>query len=86
MNFFFVGVWQVVNKVGQIYILRRLTHLFIGNPISAKPNITFDRSGKQKCVLEDDAKPSPEITQRHVLDIDAVNPNRSALNIVKTQQ
>ena len=48
-----------------------------------KPDVRVDRSGEQIGILQNYTKELPQIIQIEVPDIDAADPNGSAMNIIE---
>ena len=63
--------------------------VFYGGAIDvrrAKANVGFDGAAEQKGILEDDAEQTAEILQVDFADVDSVEQDLTALNIIEAKQ
>src|SRR5205814_10574703 len=57
---------QLANKLGEIYVLRRLLDVRILDALGAQPDIAADCSCEQKGILQDHPKPAAQPGEIHL--------------------
>ena len=56
------------------------------DPFGAELYVGFERAGEKEWVLQDDAEEPPQFLQIHFADVDAIDQNLAALDVVEAQQ
>ena len=65
---------------------RRLPHAFIVDRGIAEPDVVGNRAGKQMDVLEHQTEEAANVSHIELADVDAVNADPAALDVVEPQQ
>ena len=85
-DFFLESLGKSADEVGQVHVFGGLFDVFVGNPVRAQANVAFDRSGKQKRILQDHAEAAAEFGEVHFFYVDAVDFDRALLHVVEAHQ
>src|ERR1043165_781612 len=85
-HFSFVVILQALNKTVSVNFLRRPAHTLLGNVFTSETNIALDRSAEQKHFLKHDRKILSQRLEIPVAQINSIEQNSPALNVVKAHQ
>src|SRR6185312_8517093 len=77
---------QHADELPDVYVIGGALDHLAGDPVGAEADVVRDGSRKEKRILQHHAVTAAQIAQVHLPEIDSIQTNASALDVIKTQQ
>src|SRR3954464_8496507 len=77
---------QAAHEVTDIYVVSGTLDHLTRDPFRTKADIVGNRAGEEEGILQHDSITATQLADFHLPNVDAVNTDRSALNVIEPQQ